>query len=282
MVKCSVIVPCRDGEAHLRATLASLTAQTVDVHVTVIDDHSQDGTPEILADFPRVNVIRYPKREKKAHSRIGMLCNMALGVLPTSKYYMVSGDDTEFPTDYVELVTDSMETDGVQIASGHARKFDKRSAPDGSGRIFTAEVWKKITPFHESPAWESGPLLQANFMGYSIAKYPIKKTHLRPKSQDLRRFGHGAHTLGRPIVYTLGRVIKDIVTGNKKPIQAISILVGHLEYWIMRKPRVDYAPQVRTLAYKRVRHWIWVGLVVRPILGSGLWILRSLGLRPKE
>ena len=282
MTKCSVIIPCRDGEAHLRATLASLTAQTVDVHVTVVDDHSQDKTPDILADFPQVNVIRYPKREKKAHNRIGMLCNMALGVMPEADVYMVSGDDTEYPPDYIERVVDYMDTDGVAIASGHARKFNKKSAPDGSGRIFTREVWDQITPFHESPGWESGPLLQAKFMGYEIAKYPVKKKHLRPKSKDLRRFGHGAHTLGRPLLWTTLRVVKDILVGNKKPIQAMSILVGHLEYAFMRKPKVDYAPQVRALAYKRIRHMLWVGLVAKPILRPGRWILRRLGLWPKE
>ena len=253
MVKCSVIIPCRDGEAHLRTTLASLTAQTVDVHITVVDDHSQDRTPEILADFPWVNVVRYPIREKKAHNRIGKLLNMALGVLPGADVYMVSGDDTEFPPDYIERVVDFMDTDGVAIASGHARKYEPTGAPDGSGRIFTREVWDQITPFHESPGWESGPLLQVQFLGYEIKKYPVKKVHLRPKSQDLRRFGHGAYTLGRPLWWTTGRVVKDIIRGNKKPIQALSILWGHVEYLILRKPQVEYADLVRDHSVQRVK-----------------------------
>lgn len=269
MTKCSVLIPCRDGEAHLRATLASLTAQTVDVHITVIDDHSQDKTPEILADFPWVNVVRYPKREKKAHNRIGMLCNMALGVMPEADVYMVSGDDTEFPPDYIERVVVSMETDGVAIASGHARKYEPTGAPDGSGRIFTAEIWARITPFHESPAWESGPLLQAQFLGYEIKKYPVKKAHLRPKSQDLRRFGHGAYTLGRPLWWTIGRVVKDIIRGNKKPIQALSILWGHLEYMIMRKPQVEYTDQVRDHARARAKR------ILRKVAS---WPLKKLNL----
>lgn len=246
MVRCSVVIPCRDGEAHLRQTLASLTAQTVDVHVTVIDDHSQDKTPEILADFPWVNVIRYPKREKKGYDRIGMLCNMALGVMPEADVYMVSGDDQDYPPDYIERVVDYMDTDGVVIASGHARGPKPVGAPDGSGRIFTAEIWARITPFHESPAWESGPLLQALFMGYEIRKYPVKKKHLRPKAPgSLRRYGHGAHTLGRPLTWTILRVLKDIFRGRKEPMRALSILAGHLEYMIKRKPKVEYADQVR-------------------------------------
>jgi glycosyltransferase involved in cell wall biosynthesis len=233
--------------------LASLTSQTVDVHVTVVDDHSQDGTQAILEGYPWVSVIRYPKREKKAHNRIGMLCNMALGVLPEAEFYMVSGDDTDFPPDYIERVIDYMTRDGTAIASGHARKYEPTGAPDGSGRIFTKEVWGQITPFHESPAWESGPLLQAQFLGYEIKKYPVKKVHLRPKSQDLRRFGHGAYTLGRPLWWTIGRVVKDIIRGNKPPIQALSILWGHLEYMITRKPQVEYADQVRDHAVQRVK-----------------------------
>ena len=246
MTKCSVIIPCRDGEAHLRATLASLTAQTSDVFVTVVDDHSQDGTQDILEDFPWVQVIRYPKREKKGYDRIGMLVNMALGVLPLSDYYMVAGDDTEFPVDYVELVTGYMEKDGLAIASGHARKYVVTGAPNGSGRIFTAEIWGKITPFHESPAWESGPLLLAGFMGYQTGMVRVKKTHLRPKSPgSLRRWGHGAHTLGRPLAWTVLRVFKIIYRKTQPMGRALSILWGHLEWKIKRKPQVDYADQVR-------------------------------------
>ena len=268
MVKCSVVIPCRDGEAHLRATLDSLTAQTVDVHVTVVDDHSQDKTPEILADFPWVNVIRYPKREKKGYDRIGMLCNLALGVMPEADVYMVSGDDQDYPPDYIERVVDYMDTDGVAIASGHARGPKPVGAPDGSGRIFTAEIWARITPFHESPGWESGPLLQARFMGYEIRKYPVKKKHLRPKAKgSLRRYGHGAYTLGRPLTWTIFRVINDILRGRKAPGRAISILVGHLEYIAKRKPKVEYAMVVRA--------WCW-GRMTGKIKSVLMWPIEKL------
>lgn len=59
----SVLLPVRDGAAHLDESLASLAAQTLtDVEIVAVDDGSTDATPEILAAWterdPRVRVFR--------------------------------------------------------------------------------------------------------------------------------------------------------------------------------------------------------------------------------
>lgn len=57
----SIIVPARDEEEDIEATVRALLAQTYpDFEVIVIDDRSVDATPQILAriDDPRLTVIR--------------------------------------------------------------------------------------------------------------------------------------------------------------------------------------------------------------------------------
>lgn len=58
----SVIVPARNEEATIERCVRSLLAQTIDVEVIVVDDRSEDATPDILAalaaEAPRLRVIR--------------------------------------------------------------------------------------------------------------------------------------------------------------------------------------------------------------------------------
>lgn len=63
----SVLLPVRDGEATLRECLRSLAVQTLDDHeVIAVDDHSTDGSREILDDAAagdrRVRVLANPGR----------------------------------------------------------------------------------------------------------------------------------------------------------------------------------------------------------------------------
>ena len=251
---CSVIIPSRDGEEHLETTITSLLNQTVRLAITVVDDHSIDRTPDILAEFSQVTVIRNPNREPKSHERIGRLLNLGRASMPLARFYMVAGDDTRFPRGYIRQVTDSMILDGVACASGHARNYQPTAAPDGSGRIYTAELWDRLMPFIESSGWESGMMLKARFMGYKLKKYPVKKHHLREYSgASARNDGYASWTLGNPLIWTVFRVIKVIWKKQRPPRRAIQILIGHLEYQLKGKPRVDFWREVRADKFENLR-----------------------------
>ena len=273
MYFCSVIIPTRDGEAYLETTITSLLNQTVRVSITVVDDHSIDGAPDILAEFSQIIVIRNPIREPKSHERIGKLLNMGRASMPRAQFYMVSGDDTRFPVDYIERVTELMIRDGVAIGSGHARKYSKTAAPDGSGRIYTAELWDRLMPFLESSGWESGMMIRARHMGFSLQKYPIKKEHLRPYSlASQRNDGYGSYTLGNPLIWSVLRVIKVLCKRQRTPRGAFSILFGHIEYMLKGKPKVDFADRVRAEKLALIRKRIVYQCYTKPGRRIRAWV----------
>lgn len=277
MYFCSVIIPSRDGEEHLETTLMSLFNQTVGVSIIVVDDHSIDGAPDILFKLGlgrnNLNVIRNPIREPKSHERIGKILNLGRASMPRAQFYMISGDDTRFPVDYIERVTELMIRDGVAIGSGHARKYSKTAAPDGSGRIYTAELWDRLMPFLESSGWESGMLIKARYMGFSIQKYPVKKDHLRPYSTaSLRNDGYASYTLGNPLIWTVLDIGKMILTKRRKPRDALSKLMGYIEYRLKGKPKVDFADRVRAEKLRLIRRRAIYMFFVKPGRRIRAWL----------
>ena len=54
----TVIVPTHKGAGRIGALLDSLRAQTVPCEVIVVDNGSSDGTDQMLAGYPEVEVVR--------------------------------------------------------------------------------------------------------------------------------------------------------------------------------------------------------------------------------
>ncbi|HSL47961.1 MAG TPA: glycosyltransferase [Candidatus Deferrimicrobiaceae bacterium] len=66
----SVIVPCFNGEAHIRRCLDGLTRQTYpDFEIVVVDDASTDGTLSVLKEYPDIRVVQNPENRGPAFSR---------------------------------------------------------------------------------------------------------------------------------------------------------------------------------------------------------------------
>ncbi len=257
--KVTVLIPCRDGEKTLPATIRSLLGQTIDTFVTVADDASTDNTPKILEDLSRtqrVRFVRYPRREPRNYSRVPVLINTLLAIAPPADYYMISGDDCIYPPDYLEKMISLMKHDNVDLASGYhgVEDFRHLTQPSGSGRLVAAPLFKRITPLPTSIGWESWMIYKTQSLGRKTAIYPLRYEHKREYSfASTRTFGYSAYVNGVPFIFILLRATKSLILGIHTPLNAISIPLGYLECMIRRPERLDSVCFVENMYKWRIR-----------------------------
>ena len=256
----SVLIPCRDGEKTLESTIRSLLNQELDVSIVIADDASKDKTPDVIHFFKKygkVKSVRYPRREPRNYARVPVLINMASKVSLPSDFYMISGDDSVYPPDYLKKLINFMRNDEVELASGYFDKYEHRTLPSGSGRLITAALFKKITPFPNGMGWESWMIYKALLMGKRVAVYPIRYKHERKYSyKSTLTFGYSAYVNGVPFIFTLLRALRSLVLGIHTPINSIFIVIGHLEYIVRNIEKFDTAPFVYNLHKWRIKKFI--------------------------
>jgi len=125
----SIVIPAYNEERFIGTLLeqiraVDLAALGVSKQVIVIDDHSSDGTPEIVRQFPEVLFERLPKNGGKGQAvRRGM-------ALATGDFLIIQDADLEYdPQDYRPMMQALLERRGDVIygsryleAGRHARQ----------------------------------------------------------------------------------------------------------------------------------------------------------------
>ena len=99
----SVLVPCYNEEKTIREILEQVRAVNLDKEIIVVDDHSKDRSPQILAEMaandPRLKVIIQPSNRGK-----GEAIRTALAAA-SGEIVIIQDADLEYdPNDYYELV----------------------------------------------------------------------------------------------------------------------------------------------------------------------------------
>ncbi|MCC6673219.1 MAG: glycosyltransferase family 2 protein [Planctomycetes bacterium] len=94
----SLVISVWNRRDDLRENLAAIRAQTVPpLEVIVVDNHSHDGTPEMVQrEFPEVKLIRMP------HSRYGACETFNIGFASARGTFLgILDDDVVLPPDFV-------------------------------------------------------------------------------------------------------------------------------------------------------------------------------------
>ncbi len=127
-LRCSVIVPSFDTAPWVRATLASLFAQSMpDLEVIVVDDGSRDDSLSVLAaiDEPRLTVVAQGNRGLAGSRNTGVLLARA----PVIGF--CDADDVWFPTKAARHLALLDADAAVGLTFSHSAYLDAAGAPTG-------------------------------------------------------------------------------------------------------------------------------------------------------
>jgi glycosyltransferase involved in cell wall biosynthesis len=126
----SIVIPAYNEERFVGTLLEQIRHVDLDLlgvskQVVVVDDHSSDRTPQIVAEFPEVIFERLPANRGKGHAvRRGM-------ALATGDYLIIQDADLEYdPQDYVPMMRALLEGRGDVI---YGSRYLGRGRHEGQG-----------------------------------------------------------------------------------------------------------------------------------------------------
>jgi glycosyltransferase involved in cell wall biosynthesis len=224
-----VAVVAKDAAELLPTTLISLLNQTLaPKRVIVVDDGSKDATPRILSEYERkrpssVEVVSLPDRGydiRRVPANINRAWNTARDFGLETDYFMISGDDCIYPTDYARRVIERMIDESLTVvASGQPSSHGQMSrehSPSGSGRMVKSSFWAEIGGGYPVKAgWETWLLYKAQEMGHRVELLrEVTFEHVRPRGakHQLTYWGAAMHGLGYHPLYAIGRIGKNVAT----------------------------------------------------------------------
>ena len=229
----SVVVIARNEEETIAETLKSVREQSLRPYVIVVDDGSIDSTGSIaeeLADY----VVKLPHHEESwaGKPELAKVFNAGFKVASETRpdYVMVSGADTVYPPNYLEVITKAMEREGVVIASG-VPVGERAKFPRGSGRVIDAEWFGKIGfSYPENWGFEAYVVFKALQMRYKVKTYPVQYKLLRKTGMNPRKayyWGKAMKALGYWPPYAMGRAL---LWFFHSPRVALSMIRGYMEH----------------------------------------------------
>lgn len=261
-----IIMPTRDEEKYIQATLDCLINQTVQpAELVIVDDGSKDGTGAIAdaaaAELPWIHVVHRPDRgERKVGGGVVEAFYAGYQALRTTDYeYLVKLDaDVTFAHDYFENILKKMEADPLLgAASGRVfnpvkgRLHEERMVPEmvsGQVRLFRRRCWEQIGGFVREVMWDGIDFHRARMFGWRTRHFPEENLfilHHRLMGSSHKsivhgrmRWGYGQWFMGTHPLYILA---SGVFRMRERPyvIGGLLIIAGYVRSWIKGLPRYD-------------------------------------------
>ncbi|MEX0921520.1 MAG: glycosyltransferase [Rhodovibrionaceae bacterium] len=175
----SLLMPCRNGGAHLSAALDSLLAQDYpDLEILICDDASDDGSAELLAarlaDYSGPHAVRLLRNE----TRQGIETYNRLVEAASGAFMVIAhADDISYPQRVARLV-EVWRNSGVSLVASNALAIDGAGREIGLYRRETGQPDFRLERLAET-GW------QAALLGATLAWEPEVFRRFGPiKAQD--------------------------------------------------------------------------------------------------
>ena len=114
----SVVMPVKNCGEWLKPAVDSILGQSFeDFELLLIDDHSYDGSIEILPEDPRLQIIR--------HQGSGIVESLNLGLVKARGEFVarMDGDDVSFPDRFKKQIEFARNNPDIDIVSGMVEMF---------------------------------------------------------------------------------------------------------------------------------------------------------------
>jgi len=263
-----LVSPCRDEAQHLRRTLDSVAAQSVQPALwVVVDDGSTDETPAILEDYarrlPYLRVVRGADRGRREVGP-GVVAAFYTGLdtvrLEDFDYLCKLDMDLDLPVRYFELLMERMESDPrIGTTSGKPWFVHPRSGalePEvcgdemsvGMTKFYRVACFKEIGGFVRQVMWDGIDCHRARMLGWiaeSVDDESLRFIHLRPQGASQKgiltgrlRAGFGQYFMGASPLYYLAAAIHRL-PAHPAVIGSAAMVWGYFRSWLKGLPRYD-------------------------------------------
>ena len=205
----------RNEEKFIRHTVeAVLALDPPPVAYVVVDDASTDTTPDMLAEYEGVEVLRLenPRHETRGVNLAWALnsgMKRATKLVPDWEFILKIDADSVLPRDYFQRIKAEFEKNprlGVSSGTPYDEMVWRGRASDGA-KIYRRECWDDIDHFTPGNAFDTLALIQAKQHGWVVESFPeIKYTQLRTwRRGNLSRWvlsGRSRYFIGFPTWHT--------------------------------------------------------------------------------
>lgn len=279
-----VITPCRNEEAHIEATIRTVTGQTVPpARWIIVDDGSTDRTPQILEQAAQTHdFIRVVTRKDRGARAVGPGVIEAfysgLEALDLDDYTYISklDGDLEIPPRYFERVMEEMEREprlGNMSGKVYLRLEDGSLVPErmgdenaiGAAKFYRRTCFEEIGGFVRNVGWDGIDGHMCRLLGWtarSTDTEELRIIHRRLMGSSQNSIWEGRKRWGRLKWYQgsapwyIGAVFAYRLVERPYVVGSVGILLGYLESLAKNDPRYDY-PGFRDA----LRRFEWLSLV---------------------